>query len=75
LPGESAPAGFRIRTAAKIADKDLLTRCRFRHTPNLVFNSPRVSSPKTTRPRSAAADRGLVGVLAESCLTAALRFR
>jgi hypothetical protein len=34
LPGESAPAGCRTRTAAKYADKDLLTRCRFRHTPN-----------------------------------------
>jgi hypothetical protein len=34
LPGESAPAGSGRRTAAKNRDKDLLTRCRFRDTPN-----------------------------------------
>ena len=64
----------RHRTAAKYADKDLLTRYRFRDTPNLQqLFQPVFSMPKTTRPRSAAADRGLVRVLAESCLNAALR--
>jgi hypothetical protein len=51
---------FRNRTAAKNRDKDLLTRHRCRETPNLQNHSPRFSPPKTTRPRSAAADRGLV---------------
>ena len=60
LPGDSAPAGCRTRTAAKIRDKDLLTRRRLRAAPNSNAQHRGFSLPKTPRPRSAAADRGLV---------------